>query len=204
MIFICPKCEFQIKTSREKHTNSCNGEGPRRKRKSKGYNPWNKGLNKNNSPKIKEMATEQARKFESGEIVHPWIGRKHKPETIEKLRKRKKTGLSNRSKNEIYFAELCKAKFKNILTNKKMFNGWDADVIILDLKIAILWNGKWHYEKIMESHSLEQVQNRDRIKLKEIKRKDFIPYVIKDMGGFDKKFVEQEFQKFIGGLAHQA
>lgn len=38
-----------------------------------------------------------------------------------------------------------------------MFNGWDADIIIEDLKIAILWNGKWHYEKITEKHSVSQV-----------------------------------------------
>ena len=29
-----------------------------------------------------------------------------------------------------------------------IFNGWDADIILTDLKIAILWNGKWHYEKL--------------------------------------------------------
>lgn len=53
-----------------------------------------------------------------------------------------------RSKNEIYFAELCQNCFKSIEVNKSIFNGWDADIIIYDLKIAILWNGKWHYEQI--------------------------------------------------------
>jgi len=42
-IFICPKCKFEIKTSRNQHVLSCNGEGPRRKRLKKGRNGWCKG-----------------------------------------------------------------------------------------------------------------------------------------------------------------
>lgn len=103
---------------------------------------------------------------------------------------------NRRSKNEIYFAELCEKEFNNILTNEPKFNGWDADIIIEDLKIAVMWNGKWHYEKITEKHSVKQVQNRDKIKVKEIKNKGYIPYIIKDMGKYDKEFVEKEFNKF--------
>ena len=112
-----------------------------------------------------------------------------------------------RSKNEKYFAILCKKYFgtKNILTNTPIFNGWYADIIIEDKKIAILWNGKWHYEKITKKHSLKQVQNRDKIKIKEIKKKGFIPYIIKDMGRYNQEFVKSEFDKFIysGGLVTQ-
>lgn len=102
-----------------------------------------------------------------------------------------------RSKNEIYFYELCKSKFSNVSNNEQIFNGWDADVIIHDLKIAVLWNGKWHYEKIKRNHSVSQVENRDKIKIREIENKGFKSYIIKDMGKFDKKFVELEFDKFI-------
>lgn len=100
-----------------------------------------------------------------------------------------------RSKNEIYFANLCISEFKNVLTNAAIFNKWDADVIIQDYKIAILWNGKWHYSKITAKHSVKQVQNRDDIKIKEIKNAGYVPYIIKDMGRENKKFVEQEFEK---------
>ena len=113
----------------------------------------------------------------------------------------KKSNKTKRSKNEIYFSELCKKHFKNVKTNEKMFNGWDADVIIHDIKTAILWNGKWHYEKITENHSLKQVQNRDRIKIKEIKNFGYIPYVIKDMGKYNKSFVEEKFNEFISGCS---
>ena len=49
----------------------------------------------------------------------------------------------------------------------------------------------------MEGHSLEQVQNRDRIKIKEIKKAGYIPYIIKDMGSYDINKVNEEFTKFI-------
>lgn len=102
-----------------------------------------------------------------------------------------------RSKNEKLFANLCKKQFDEVLTNEPIFNGWDADVIIEDIKYAILWNGKWHYEKITEHHSVKQVQNRDKIKIKEIKNKGYIPYVIKDMGKFNEEKVNREFNKLL-------
>jgi len=60
---------------------------------------------------------------------------------------------TRRSKNEIEFSNLCKLLFKNVLTNEQIFNGWDADIILPNEKIAILWNGKWHYEKITKNIS---------------------------------------------------
>ena len=104
---------------------------------------------------------------------------------------------SRRSKNEAYFAELCKLKFDKVLTNEQIFNGWDADVILPTQKIAVLWNGIWHYKQIQKNNSLEQIQNRDKIKLQEIKSCGYTPYIIKDMGGYDKKFVENKFEEFI-------
>lgn len=109
----------------------------------------------------------------------------------------KKQSETRRSKNEIHFAKLCKNYFDKVLTNEQIFNGWDADIIIKDLKIAVLWNGVWHYKKITESHSVKQIQNRDKIKIKEIKKAGYIPYVIKDMGSENKKFVEKKFKIFI-------
>lgn len=106
-------------------------------------------------------------------------------------------GDLKRSKNEIYFYELCKRYFNQVLHNECMFNGWDADIIIEDYKIAILWNGVWHYKKIKENHSVEQVQNRDKIKILEIQRIGYTPYIIKDMGKYNKYFVEEQFNIFL-------
>lgn len=102
---------------------------------------------------------------------------------------------NKRSKNEIYFGNLCKTMFNNVEFNIPFFNGWDADVILHDIKLAILWNGPWHYKQIKKGHSLTQVQNRDRIKHREIINNGYIPYVIKDNGKYSKKFVNNEFNK---------
>lgn len=108
-----------------------------------------------------------------------------------------KMGDIRRSKNEIYFCELCENKFQKVTHNDPIFNGWDADVIIHDLKIAVLWNGVWHRKKITRNHSVKQVQNRDMIKIREIEKYGYKPYIIEDNGCYDKEFVEKEFQKFI-------
>ena len=105
--------------------------------------------------------------------------------------------IKRRSKNEIAFCELCEKHFNDVKHNEAIFNGWDVDIIIEDLKIAILWNGKWHYEKILEKHSLEQVQNRDKIKIKEIENAGYTPYIIKDLGSANDEKVNNEFKIFL-------
>jgi len=104
---------------------------------------------------------------------------------------------AKRSKNEIMFANLCGWYFNNVECNKQIFNGWDADVIIHDLKIAVLWNGAWHYKQCNKKHSVKQVQNRDKIKIKEIIAKGYTPYVIKDLEKANVNKVINEFNIFI-------
>jgi len=103
---------------------------------------------------------------------------------------------NRRSKNEIYFAELCQKHFKDVKCNEPIFNGWDADVIIDDLKIAVLWNGNWHYQQIQKNISLKQIQSRDKIKIHQIENCGYIPYVIEDRGKYNPKFVEEQFEIF--------
>ena len=95
---------------------------------------------------------------------------------------------------------MCEQHFNNVKHNEPIFNGWDADIIIEDIKVAVLWNGPWHYRKITEAHSLEQVQCRDKIKIKEIEKCGYKPYIIKDMGSYDLKKVNDEFNKFLNLL----
>ncbi len=85
-------------------------------------------------------------------------------------RKNKNIGVK-RSKDEIELFELCNNYYNNVTSNEKIFNFWDADILLNDYKIAILWNGPWHYQDMPGlTHSLKQVQNRDRIKKKEIEK----------------------------------
>jgi len=108
-----------------------------------------------------------------------------------------------RSFNEVYFAELCKKVFKTVLTNERIFDGWDSDVIIEDLKIAVAWNGIWHYKQVRADHNLEQVQTRDKSKDIIIKDHEYFHYIIKDMGSKNKNFVIKEFNKFIDFVNEQ-
>lgn len=122
-------------------------------------------------------------------------------ENREKSRERMKQtlkGLSvkRRSKNEELFYQLCANEYVNVKHNEPIFDGWDADVLLPDYKVAVLWNGKWHYEKITEKHSVKQVQTRDKIKIKTIRSLGWTPYVIKDMGKHNVRFVQNEFELF--------
>ena len=106
-----------------------------------------------------------------------------------------KQGDIRRSKNEIGFCKLCEEYFDNVEHNVPLFNGWDADIIIHDYKIAILWNGNWHYKQISKTTPLKMVQNRDNIKIKEIENYGYIPYIIKDTGKYDEQKILKEFEK---------
>lgn len=72
-----------------------------------------------------------------------------------------------RSKDEIKLFNLITGQFINVEPNYNIIDGWDCDIALLDYKIAILWNGPWHYREMgFGNHSLVQVQNRDKIKTK--------------------------------------
>lgn len=102
-----------------------------------------------------------------------------------------------RSKNEVMFAELCENtfEFEDVRCNEPIFEGWDSDVILLTMKIAIAWNGIWHYKQVRKDHDLDATRRRDAHKKKIIQKMGFTYYIIKDMGGFSKKLVETEFRK---------
>ncbi len=104
-----------------------------------------------------------------------------------------------RSKNEILFCEKCEEFFglTNVLHNEPIFNGWDADIILPQYKLAILWNGPWHYRKITKHHNLNQVKNRDNIKINEIKKCVYTEYIIKDTDKYNINKVEKEFNLLL-------
>lgn len=102
--------------------------------------------------------------------------------------------IQRRSKHEIYFAALCAQYFDNVLCNEPMFNGWDADIILPDYKLAIHWNGNVHYLPIFGEKNLHAVQVRDKIKHNAIERNGYKNYIIVDrLTKFNQKFVEEQF-----------
>jgi ribosomal protein L37AE/L43A len=112
-------------------------------------------------------------------------------------------GDSRRSKNEILFCKKCNEYFKNVEHNKPIFDGWDADIIIHDIKLAVLWNGIWHIKQITKQHSLKQVKIRDKIKNSKILNMGYTPYIIVDIGSFNEKFVTDEFNKLLDSIKNK-
>lgn len=106
------------------------------------------------------------------------------------------TRYITRSKNEIYFSKLCLGYFQNVGENIKYFDGWDADVLLYDYKIAVHWNGIWHYQKVHQWHNFKKQQANDKIKINKIIEAGWFNYIIVDMGGVNNLKVETEFEKF--------
>lgn len=89
--------------------------------------------------------------------------------------------ISKRSKQEIELFNLCNSYFSNISHNINLVNGWDADIILNDERIAILWNGPWHYRQMpLNNHSLLQVQTRDTIKIQTLREHGWTVLIYED------------------------
>ena len=106
--------------------------------------------------------------------------------TREKLREAGKHSAQvqkerRRSKIEALFFEKIKKIFKDAEPNKVLVDGWDTDVFLPTERIAIFWNGACHYYPIYGQKSLNQTQNRDKIKKSLFENAGYKVYVIKDI-----------------------
>lgn len=103
-----------------------------------------------------------------------------------------------RSKDEIKLFELCSANFKNVKHNIPIVDGWDADIILEDYKVAILWNGPWHYKQMPHrNHSLLQVQTRDRIKIEALEKLGWNVIIFEDRFYTPKTAFNELISKFL-------
>lgn len=99
-----------------------------------------------------------------------------------------------RSQDEIALYELCQKKFPSTSHNEEIIDGWDADIVIKDLKMAVLWNGPWHRVQMPhKNHSLRQVQTRDRIKTSVLVRNGWEVVVFND----DAYTPESAFEELV-------
>lgn len=96
---------------------------------------------------------------------------------------------------------------ENIICNQLFFkdnngNLWDADIIITNLKIAVLYNGIFHYKKVYKDQKLERMIAKDKLKQKIIINNGYTYYVIKDLKSYNKNFVIEQFNLFIHKLSY--
>lgn len=109
----------------------------------------------------------------------------------------------NRSSNEKIFFSKIQSLFPDSLPNQRIFNNWDADIVIPSLKLAIHWNGPWHYKPILGQELLNKVQYKDELRYKAIEEKGYTNYIIQDMGKMNLQKVEEEYNKFITYIKQQ-
>lgn len=108
--------------------------------------------------------------------------------------------LVRRSKDEIKLFELCKNEFDHVRSNPQIIDGWDADIVIDDFKIAILWNGPWHYKEMPhQNHSLTQVQKRDEIKISKLNDLGYFVLVFEDRTYTPESAFEKIYKLTRGG-----
>jgi hypothetical protein len=126
-------------------------------------------------------------KLKHGKRKKKYCSNKCKNEYLLEFRRNQGFELSKnivkRSKDEIALFNLCEQLDYCITHNEPVIEGygWDADIIIRDIKVAILWNGPWHYREMnIGNHSLKQVKNRDRIKTKLFEENGWKVYVFED------------------------
>jgi MYM-type Zinc finger with FCS sequence motif len=103
----------------------------------------------------------------------------------------------SRSNNERNFFQKILNLYPDALHNKRMFDGYDADIIIPSKKIAIHWNGIWHYQKVITESLLHKIQKKDELRYASIARCGYINYIIKDLGVMNKEKVDHEYINFI-------
>jgi len=112
---------------------------------------------------------------------------------------------SRRSKMEAKFYDLIVKEFPelDILPNDKtMLDGYEVDISIPELQLAIEWNGIVHFKPIYGQTKLDKVQTRDAEKLKIASNKDINLIVISDLVS-DDKILKQAFddvKNIIEGL----
>ncbi len=74
--------------------------------------------------------------------------------------------------------------------DKELLDGFEADIAIPSLDLAIEWNGPFHYIPIFGEARLNEIRNRDAIKLSIAQRKGINLIVIPDLVSTKQKVQE--------------
>lgn len=113
--------------------------------------------------------------------------------------------FGTRSKAEIYLENRLTKEFQNlhiIYNDREILNGKELDVFIPSLKLAIEWNGIYHFKKIRDDGFFEKTKMKDNQKIEECLELGIELYVIKDLTS-DKKFIKEETEKIIKFLKNK-
>lgn len=102
-----------------------------------------------------------------------------------------------RSKSEIMLYDLLCNEFPNLEilpSNKTMLKGYEADIAIPSINLAIEWNGIVHFKPIYGQTKLDNIQQRDAEKQQIATELGVNLIVIPDLVS-SEKYVKEAFQK---------
>jgi hypothetical protein len=109
---------------------------------------------------------------------------------------------SRRSKCEKMLCEMLVLEFPNmsiIANDRDLLDGFEVDISLPEIKLAIEWNGIIHFKAIYGTDKLAKIQNRDDQKIKIAKEKGITLIVVPDLVSTEAyvKEVFQEIKKTI-------
>jgi len=112
---------------------------------------------------------------------------------------------SRRSKIEAKFYNMLEQEFPSLdlsANDKTMLDGYEVDVAIPELQLAIEWNGIVHFKPIYGQTKLDKIQGRDAEKLKIASNKNINLIVISDLVSDDARLKEafNDVKVIIEGL----
>lgn len=84
----------------------------------------------------------------------------------------------------MYLASLLQDEYPNLnvlTTDKKLLDGYEVDIAIPSIGLAIEWNGIVHFKPIYGQIKLDKIQKRDAEKLKIASKKKINLVVIPDL-----------------------
>jgi nucleoside diphosphate kinase len=213
----CPKCSTEHEKSGKYCSYKCSN--------SRAWNDLDKltkSIAAKKSDKLKEVnkisglkLVEYGKQFPKEKIRIDWIcpvceSVLKLPKHISKNRKYCSGTCRNKVNNQIIRGTRSKAekhlelslteKFPNLEivynSRKILSNNKELDVYIPSLKLAIEWNGPWHYMDCRTKEFLNGIKERDLQKEEECKVLGIKLYVVKDLVAH-KKFIHSEVDKII-------
>ena len=106
-------------------------------------------------------------------------------------------GSTSKAENILY-NEITKTfpDLEVIRNDRKTLNGLELDIFIPKLKLAIEWNGIFHYKDVHKNNSLEKTKRKDILKEEMCKNIGIDLIVVKDLVS-NKKFIIDEVDRII-------
>ena len=102
----------------------------------------------------------------------------------------------SRSLNEELFYNKIKELYPSAAANVAI-EGREADILLDELKIAVHWNGIWHYKPIRGAKILNDIQRRDHERYQIFEAAGFSNYIIRDDNSHDPSKVQEELDRFL-------